>query len=107
MSSEHPSPTRYPHGSGSGDEDDYSLGKKEKIIMCCMVGFCILALYQLFQIQNEIKITDWTLDPNTHWTCTKLNSYEKMVTNTLSAVGEDFPKQLEQQIAEKRGELNC
>jgi len=97
----------YPKDFGDGTEYDYSFGKKEKIIIIIMVGLLCIAMYYWLQIGNDIKKIDWTLDPNTNWTCHSLDSYQKMVESITSASNIPFPRQLEQQLSEKRTELSC
>ena len=76
-------------------------------MICAMIGLLGLAAYYWFQIQNDMKTVDWTLDPNTVWTCHSLQSYQKMVETVTSSSNIQFPRQLEKEINDKKVELNC
>ena len=76
-------------------------------MICAMIGLLGLAAYYWFEIQGDLKKTDWTLDPNTVWTCHSLQSYQTMVENTLKTGGFEFPRQLEKEINDKKVELGC
>ena len=69
---------KYPEDFGSGVEEGYHIGKKEKILICAFIGVAILSIYYYNQIQNEVKTTDWSLDPNYQYTCVELQKLSKL-----------------------------
>src|SRR5690348_4880124 len=98
---------KYPEDFGDGVEYEYHMGKTEKILLCAIAGAAILGLYYYIQIQNEMKTTDWTLDPNVDWTCSKLIMYEKAANASQSESGIKFPLEFYKNVHDKQVELNC
>ncbi len=99
-----PHAPKYPDDFGPPYEEDYSISKKQKIMMIAMIGFACLAVYYLYEGNQELKTDNFSFDPNKVYDCKTLSKIEN---STMAISGFGNTTRLLDSIHQEQNRMSC